>query len=141
MSRKPTRRGSGKPTRPVSSSSHGWWTRFKDSLARWTSPKDLTVSKGLHISIQAFYLRRYAQRVVALWEKEYGRRPVVTAYTAVSLNGRPPQMLVYPEADLASVPVSWFRHNRWIRDLEMPRIPREALEKGRSVAGFSNQAQ
>ena len=93
----------------------------------WSCLKDLTVSKFNHISNQAFYLRRYARRVATLWEKEYGRRPAVHASTAVSLNGRPFQQLVDPDADLASVPVTWFRHNPWIRDLETPRIPREAL--------------
>jgi uncharacterized membrane protein YphA (DoxX/SURF4 family) len=107
----------------------------------WNSPKDLTVSKGLHVSIQAFFLRRYAQRVAGLWEKEYGRRPKVNAYTAVSLNGRPPQLLVDPEVDLAGVPVSWFRHNQWIRDLETPRIPRELLAKGRVAPGFSSRTE
>jgi hypothetical protein len=93
----------------------------------WNSLKDLTFSKALHVSLQAFYLRRYACRVASLWQKEYGRRPAVTALTAVSLNGRPHQALVDPQADLASVSVTHFGHNPWIRPLETPRIPREAL--------------
>jgi hypothetical protein len=32
---------------------------------------------------------------------------------------------------LASVPVLWFRHNSWIKDLEMPRIPPEGLARAR----------
>jgi hypothetical protein len=95
----------------------------------WNCLKDLTVSKFNHISNQAFYLRRYARRIASLWEKEYGRRPSVHASTAVSLNGRPFQELVDPNADLASVSASWFCHNTWIRDLKMPRIPPEALER------------
>ncbi|MEY2409835.1 MAG: vitamin K-dependent gamma-carboxylase [Verrucomicrobiota bacterium] len=106
----------------------------------WNSPRDLTISKGMHISNQAFFLRRYARRVADLWQKEYGRRPVVTAATAVSLNGRPPQMLVDPEADLASVSASWFTHNGWIKDLELRRIPREILaDKNRRPAGFAER--
>ena len=93
----------------------------------WNCLKDMTVSKFNHISNQAFYLRRYAQRVARLWEKDYGRRPTVHASTAVSLNRRPFQELVDPDADLASVPVTWFGHNPWIRDLRTPRIPPEAL--------------
>ena len=93
----------------------------------WNCLKDLTVSKFNHVSNQAFYLRRYARRVAGLWEKDYGHRPAVYASTAVSLNRRPFQELVDPNADLASVPVTWFRHNPWVRDLETPRIPREAL--------------
>ena len=93
----------------------------------WNSLKDLTFSKFLHASNQAFYLRRYAQRVASLWEAEYARRPAVHAITKMSLNGRPHQELVDPDVDLASVRVTWFGHNPWIRDLETPRIPREAL--------------
>jgi len=96
----------------------------------WNSPKDLTASKFIHVSNQAFYLRRYATRVATLWEKEYGRRPIVNALTSVWFNGRPPQELVDPNVDLASVPVTWFGHNPWIRDLQMPRIPREAVLSG-----------
>lgn len=98
----------------------------------WNYLTELSNSKGMHISYQPFYLRRYARRVASLWEKEYGRRPTVRASTAVSLNRRPSQLLVDPDADLTSVSVAWFGHNRWIRDLEWPRIPREAPAKGLS---------
>ncbi len=95
----------------------------------WNSLKDTTISKFMHISYQAFYLRRYARRIATLWEKEYGRRPAVTATTAVSLNGRPHQALVDPAVDLAGVSTKWFGHNSWIRMLETPRIPPEALKE------------
>jgi vitamin K-dependent gamma-carboxylase len=95
----------------------------------WDYLKDVPVSKGMHISTQPFLLRRYARRVATLWEKEYGRRPAVHARTAVSLNGRPAQLLVDPEADLASVSVTHWWHNPWIRDLELARIPLESLRK------------
>jgi len=101
----------------------------------WNIEKDLTVSKGIHISNQAFYLRRYDRRLASLWQQEYGRRPKVRAITAVSFNGRPHQLLVDPEADLASVPVHWMRHNQWIRDLEMDRIPRSSLSAGTRYVG------
>jgi vitamin K-dependent gamma-carboxylase len=93
----------------------------------WNSLKDLTYSKFLHASIQAFYLRRYARRVANLWEEQYGHRPIVHGTTLVSLNGRPHQQLVDPNADLASVTVTWFGHNPWVMDLETQRIPREEL--------------
>jgi hypothetical protein len=93
----------------------------------WNYLTELGNSKGMHISYQPFYLRRYARRVASLWESEYARRPAVHALTAVSLNRRPSQLLVDPDADLASVPVTWFGHNQWIRDLETPRIPRQIL--------------
>jgi hypothetical protein len=102
----------------------------------WNSLKDLPDSKLMHISNQAFYLRRYARRVATRWETDYGHRPILRARTAVSLNGRPYQFLVDPAADLASVPVTWFGHNTWIRDMEMPRIPREALRE--RIANRSN---
>src|SRR6185369_15901250 len=51
----------------------------------WNILRDLSISKMLHISNQAFYLRKYAQRVADLWEKEYRRRPAIHAKTAVSL--------------------------------------------------------
>lgn len=95
----------------------------------WNSLKDLSPSKSIHISNQAFYLRRYARRVARLWQQQYGRRPVINALTSVSLNGRPFQELVDPHADLATVPVRWFGHNKWIRDLQTPRVPREALNR------------
>lgn len=95
---------------------------------RWNSLQDMTLSKYMHASCQAFYLRRYARRVASLWEEQYGRRPAVHALTSVSYNGRPHQLLVDPEADLASVPVRWFWHNDWVKDLETERIPAESLE-------------
>jgi len=96
----------------------------------WNSLKDLSPSKSIHISNQAFFLRRYAIRVADLWEARYGRRPVINALTAVSLNGRPHQELVDPHADLARVSVKWFGHNEWVRDLQLKRIPREVVRPG-----------
>jgi vitamin K-dependent gamma-carboxylase len=99
----------------------------KPPMIWWNTLSDATVSKFDHISNHPFYLRRYARRVADLWETEYGRRPAVTAITGVSLNHRPYQPIVDPKADLASVPVAWFGHNAWVRDLEMARIPRANL--------------
>jgi vitamin K-dependent gamma-carboxylase len=96
----------------------------------WNYMDDVTVSKAVHIGMQPFLLRRYARRVADLWEAQYGRRPAVSAHTAVSLNGRPVQPVVDPRADLASVPVRWFGHNDWILDLEEPRIPRDRVLPG-----------
>jgi len=93
----------------------------------WNSPKDLTDSKLMHISTQSFFLRRYARRVAEIWQRDYGRRPIVHAVTSMSFNGRPPQPMVDPAADLATVPVLWLRHNPWIKDLETARIPASAI--------------
>ena len=90
---------------------------------RWNYKRELTMESVMHLSMQPFLLRRYARHVADVWQQEYGRRPAVHATTAVSLNGRPAQLLVEPEADLASVPVEHLYHNRWIRDLEVSRIP------------------
>jgi hypothetical protein len=80
--------------------------------------------------------------VASLWEQEYGRRPKVHALTTeMSLNGRPHQLLVDPSADLASVPASWFRHNSWIKDLEMPRIPRDALHGPPQVYSYASDQE
>ena len=96
----------------------------------WDYMKELTPSKGMHISTQPFLLRRYARRVADLWQAEYGRRPSVYAATSLSLNGRPLQPVVDPDADLAAVPVRWFGHNPWVLDLEEKRIPREQALPG-----------
>jgi len=90
----------------------------------WNYLKDLTYSEGMHLSMQPFILREYARHIAEQWELANGRRPVIRADTAVSLNFRPAQRLVDPEADLASVKMFRFRHNPWIRDLETRRIPR-----------------
>lgn len=107
----------------------------------WNSLRDLSISKLLHSSNQAFYLRRYARRVAAVWEKEYGRRPQINAFTSMSLNGRPYQALVDPAADLASVSSRWLSHNPWINDLPPSRIPRTALERNwqGSISGVNTQ--
>ncbi len=91
---------------------------------QWNYLAELPDSKSMHMGAQPFLLRQYARHVAAWWQAEYDRRPAVKATTAVSLNGRPFQTLVDPQADLAAVGVAWLRHNSWIRDLEMPRIPR-----------------
>jgi hypothetical protein len=101
----------------------------------WNVFKDINPSKYNHISNQPFYLRRYARRVAALWQKEYNRYPSVHAITGVSFNGRPYQPLVDPGADLAAVPASWFRHNSWVNDLQTRRIPRESLDHGLEFVG------
>jgi hypothetical protein len=99
----------------------------------WNSSRDLSSSKMMHTSIQPFYLRRYARRVAELWQEQHGRRPQVLAKTDMSLNGRPHQELVDPNADLAFVSARWWRHNEWIRDLQTPRIPRQALTPGKRL--------
>ncbi len=100
----------------------------------WNILGDTAPSQWLHFSSQPFLLRRYAVRVADQWKAHTGRRPAVHAWTQVSFNGRPYQPLVDPAADLASVPVSWFRHNPWVLDLQTPRIPAGVLVPGRLPA-------
>jgi hypothetical protein len=63
----------------------------------WNVVNDLSASKLTHISNQAFYLRRYAQRVAALWEKEYGRRPAVPVAGAHGHDAPPLLQEVVPQ--------------------------------------------
>jgi vitamin K-dependent gamma-carboxylase len=93
----------------------------------WNYLQELSTSEAMHVSMQPFFLRRYARHVADLWQKDYGHRPLVHAATEVSLNGRPMQRLVDPKADLARVPVNWFGHNPWIRDLEVPQLQSDGL--------------
>ena len=90
----------------------------------WNYLRELTYAQGMHMSLQPFLLREYAHHVADLWEQSYKRRPAVFAQTAVSLNFRPAEPVVNPQADLASVPLAHLRHNDWIRQLECTRIPR-----------------
>ncbi len=93
----------------------------------WNSLNELTVSEIMHLSTQPFLLRRYARHVASLWQKDYGRRPAIHALTAVSLNGRPAQPQVDPDADLATVSEAWFRHDTWIRDLAVRQMKEDGL--------------
>ena len=56
----------------------------------WNSLRDMTMSKYMHASAQAFYLRRYSRRVATIWQEATGRRPAVFATTAVSYKRPPP---------------------------------------------------
>jgi hypothetical protein len=107
----------------------------KSPYVFWNFRKDVTDSKGMHISTQPFLLRKYARRVAKLWQQEYGRWPGVSASTAVSMNFRPFQQIVDPGADLARVPAHWFLHNPWIRHLVHARIPGGAVTAPERVSG------
>ena len=90
---------------------------------RWNTRVDLSRDLLMHVSLQPFLLRRYARHVAEWWEHSNGRRPAVYASTGVSLNGRPGQPVVDPDADLARVSLRWWGHHPWIRDLETARVP------------------
>lgn len=95
----------------------------------WDYLRDLTISQAMHTSTQPFLLKRYVERIADLWRKEYGREPEVRANTGLSLNLRPLQPIVDSRQDLVRAPRSYFSHNAWVNDLEIERIPREALEE------------
>lgn len=98
----------------------------------WNYVRDAGRSKSMHLSSNPFLLQRYAVRVADLWERENGRRPKVTAQTAVSLNGRALQAIVDPAVDLASAPHRWLDHHEWVNDLEAVRLtPAERVAFGR----------
>ena len=102
----------------------------------WNYLRELTYAQGMHLSMQPFLLREYARHVAEQWENENGRRPAIRAETFVSLNFRPTQPVVDPQADLASVPLLHLRHNPWIVQLQYPRIPRS----GDAMGGAQFQA-
>jgi hypothetical protein len=72
-----------------------------------------------------FMVHQYAQRVAERWTGEFGRRPAVYAATAlVSFNGRMPQPIIDPAADLAAAPMRvFFGHNDWILHLDQSEPP------------------
>jgi hypothetical protein len=93
----------------------------------WNYLRELTYAEGMHLSMQPFLLREYSRHVAELWERSEGRRPIVHAETAVSLNFRPPQQVVDSHADLAGVAFLRLRHNSWIHQLQYSRIPKGGL--------------
>lgn len=90
----------------------------------WNYRKELPTSKVMHISAQPFLLQKYAEIVAQEWKQQTGRIPEVHAVTSVSLNFRPPQAVIDPEANLAAVRVSHLGHNSWIKNLQVARIPK-----------------
>jgi hypothetical protein len=100
----------------------------------WNYLHELTYAEGMHLSMQPFLLREYSRHIAELWESSTGRRPIVRAQTAVSLNFRPSQQVVDPKADLATVRLAFLRHNSWIRQLDYPRIPKAGLFNTNSIS-------
>ncbi len=102
-------------------------------VIRWNLVRDAGISKAMHIGVQPFLLQRYARRVADLWKRQYGRSPAIRAHTSVSLNGRPPQPVVDPRINLTTAPVQLFRHESWVQDLALQRIPAPSLTLGHDM--------
>jgi len=55
-----------------------------------------------------------AQRLKKDYAKQGYDHISIYAQSSVSLNGRPPQPLIKPDADLAATEWSWWRHREWV---------------------------
>ena len=73
-----------------------------------------------HVSVVAFRSKASSidGAVILRGRTEAVRQVEVRAETSVSLNGRPPQPIVDPTVDLASVPTVWWGHAPWVVLLE-----------------------
>jgi hypothetical protein len=80
----------------------------------WNYHADLSPIQIKKLGTHAYMIHQYANRAADLWKQITGRRPEVHAGAAASLNYRPPQLLIDPRVDLASVPYRLFSHNHWI---------------------------
>lgn len=61
-----------------------------------------------------------AHFIASRFESEVGRRPQVHAFVLASLNGRKPQLMIDPNADLAAEPRRQFGRRDWIMPLTEP---------------------
>ena len=62
--------------------------------------------------------RRFARFLAEDYRKRYRTQKIeVKADIRVAFNGRPPQLLIDPESDLASAPLYLLKHNPWIRQI------------------------
>ncbi|MBX7167808.1 MAG: HTTM domain-containing protein [Pirellulales bacterium] len=80
----------------------------------WNQARDLHALQSVCVRTNPPALHRYVQRVAAIWEAQYGRRPQIHVTSWVKLNARAMAPLVDPQVDLAAAPLHIFRHNDWI---------------------------
>jgi hypothetical protein len=64
-------------------------------------------------------IHQFAQHLEALWREAGHGDVIVRAEIWKSLNGRPAQLFVDPETDLATVPFNHFGPDPWVRPLEI----------------------
>lgn len=84
----------------------------------WNYTHDLHFYQSTFVTMMPTLLHRYSQHVADDWEESYGRRPQIYATNYVKLNHHPMQLIVDPEIDLASAPLTIYRHNPWILKME-----------------------
>jgi hypothetical protein len=65
-------------------------------------------------------IRQMAHFIADKFEVEMRRRPEVHAFVLASLNGRKPQLMIDPNADLAAQPNAWWSTPAWIVPLKEP---------------------
>ncbi len=86
----------------------------------WNYAHELHRYQATFVTVMPPFLHRYVQHVASEWEATQGRRPRIYVKNYVKLNCHPMQLIVDPEIDLASTPLTVFRHNAWILPLEPP---------------------
>lgn len=69
---------------------------------------------GQHVDM----IYKFSKYLSERFEKESGKRPIITADFQVSLNGRPFQAIVDPSTNLAEISYSPFRHPDWVLPLK-----------------------
>ena len=79
----------------------------------------LTRRQADKMLVRADLAHQFANRLAEIWRAE-GREVSVRAEICKSLNGRPCQSFLDPEADLTQVKVSPFGADSWVRPLEIP---------------------
>ncbi|RCS40577.1 hypothetical protein DTL42_24715 [Bremerella cremea] len=79
-------------------------------------------------AVRPWMIHQYAQHVGKRWQEITGRPPEVRVESYVMMNYTMPQMLIDPQVDLASAPLSTFGHNAWI------------LPRNHQRLGIANQA-
>jgi vitamin K-dependent gamma-carboxylase len=79
-------------------------TSARTGRTREVSPRKYLTDRQLReLSTQPDLILRLAHRIADDVEDREGARPVVRAHAPVSLNGRPAELLIDPEVDLASI--------------------------------------
>lgn len=80
----------------------------------WNVSRDLTKSKILAMARRPTMCRLYADRIASYWQSEFGRVPRIHVRMQVAMYGHQPCLAVDPNADLASVKITYFGHNPWV---------------------------